>query len=103
MNELAKRIVKESQAINVTISLDDLKVFAKEVAIATVESLNETKEPETVWLTPEQVAERLNKTLSTLWRWEKEGYLKPFRFGRKCRYRESDVVKVEQAEKGGTK
>ena len=102
MKDLMK-LIQEPQSVNVVMSAEDLKDFAKAVAMATVESLNESKAEEIVWLTPEQVSERLKKTLPTLWRWEKEEYLKPFRFGRKCRYRESDVKKIEQAEKGGVK
>ena len=42
------------------------------------------------------VARRLGVDPSTLWRWDKSGYLKPVRQGRKVFYRESDVIDLEE-------
>lgn len=40
--------------------------------------------------------ERLNVDNSTLWRWEKAGYLIPVRIGKAVYYRESDVQAIEE-------
>ena len=95
--------IKEAQSVSITMTVEDLQGFAREVAEETVRNLHEIRKEPVVWLTAEQVAKRLNKTAPTLWRWEKEGYLIPERFGRRCRYKESDVILIEQAEKGGIK
>jgi predicted DNA-binding transcriptional regulator AlpA len=50
-------------------------------------------------VTRAQAAEQLGVNLATLWRWERDGYLVPQRYGRRCRYRQSDVNRVLSAEK----
>lgn len=44
------------------------------------------------------VARRLGVDPSTLWRWNKSGYHKPVRQGRKVFYRESDVIDLEEGQ-----
>lgn len=41
------------------------------------------------------VNERLHVDNSTLWRWDKTGYLKAIRIGRAVYYKESDVKRLE--------
>ena len=43
---------------------------------------------------PDQVAKTLDVTKTTLWRWQKQGYLVPVEIGGKRRYRMSDVKKI---------
>lgn len=100
---MLQNYLNNPQSVSVTMTAEDLQNFAREVAEETVRNLHEIRKEPVVWLTAEQVAKRLNKTAPTLWRWEKEGYLIPERFGRRCRYKESDVILIEQAEKGGIK
>ncbi len=47
-------------------------------------------------LTIKQVAKRLGVDPSTLWRWERDGYLVPIRLGRKVLYNESDIATIEE-------
>ena len=47
-------------------------------------------------LTIKQVSQRLNVDPSTLWRWERDGYLIPTRLGRKVLYNESDIIAIEE-------
>lgn len=42
-------------------------------------------------MTREEVAQALGVTLSTLWRWNKDGYLTPVKIGNKVLYRPSDI------------
>ncbi|MDR2004155.1 MAG: helix-turn-helix domain-containing protein [Prevotella sp.] len=44
--------------------------------------------------TPEKVSEMLGIDRSTLWRWNKTGYLKCISIGGKRRYRMSDIKKL---------
>lgn len=47
-------------------------------------------------LTIKQVSQRLQVDPSTLWRWERDGYLIPTRLGRKVLYNESDIAAIEE-------
>ena len=46
------------------------------------------------YLTAQETADKLGVDVSTLWRWDKSGYLKKIKVGNKNRYRESDVLKL---------
>lgn len=46
------------------------------------------------YLTAQETADKLGVDVSTLWRWNKSGYLKKIKVGNKIRYRESDVLKL---------
>lgn len=46
------------------------------------------------YLTTEKVHEMLSVSLTTLWRWEKRGYLVPISYGGQKRYRKSDVERI---------
>lgn len=51
-----------------------------------------------VLLKRESTAARLGVDLSTLWRWDRSGYLKPVRIGRSVYYRLSDIEARERGE-----
>lgn len=56
---------------------------------------SEEKQPQVEnYLTSPETARRLGVDESTLWRWDKSGYLKKLKVGGKVRYRESDVIKL---------
>ncbi len=64
--------------------------------------INESKQAsveqqeEEVYKTPDETAAMLNVDKSTLWRWAKQGYLVPVKWGRKSRYKLSDIkVRME--------
>lgn len=46
------------------------------------------------YLSAQEAAEKLSVDVSTLWRWDKSGYLKKIKVGNSVRYRESDVLKL---------
>ncbi|MDE6236467.1 MAG: helix-turn-helix domain-containing protein [Muribaculaceae bacterium] len=64
-----------------------------------LEASEKKNDDDIIWLSPETVCERLGVTRPTLWRWEKENYLTPTRFGRRTRYRLSDVERIKGAER----
>lgn len=47
----------------------------------------------------EKVMQMLEVSNATLWRWDKQGYLKPVNIGGKRRYRMSDIKKILEGEK----
>lgn len=53
-----------------------------------------TQKQEETYYTAQETAEKLGVDISTLWRWDKSGYLKKIKVGNAVRYRESDVVKL---------
>lgn len=53
-------------------------------------------EKEVGLLTKKAVSERLNVDNSTLWRWDKTGYLTAVHIGRSVYYKECDVLAIEE-------
>lgn len=96
-----QQLLTDTPNVSVTVTVEDLKAFAEEVANQVISSLDKASKEETVWLSPEQVAQRIGVDKSTLWRWNKTGYLPGTKFGNKLRYRESDVERIESSEKKG--
>jgi hypothetical protein len=47
---------------------------------------------------PDQVSKMLDVDKSTLWRWQRKGYLVPLSIGGKRRYKMSDVKRILNAE-----
>lgn len=87
-----QNLINSGTNIAVTISLLDLREWALEL-------MNESKQEkeEAVsdnYLSVGEVIDMLRVNASTLWRWDKTGYLKKIKVGGKVRYRESDVIKL---------
>lgn len=96
-----EKILADAPKVSVTVTIEDLKTFATEVANQVISSLDRVSKEEIVWLSVEQVAHRLGVNKATLWRWNKTGYLTGTKFGAKLRYKESDLVRIESSEKKG--
>lgn len=79
--------------ISVVVSVADLKEFALCVVTEAM-AAKETEKKEERYLTPDVVADMVGVSKNTLWRWEKEKYLIPFKVGRKSRYKLSDVKSI---------
>lgn len=86
--------------VNITVALPDLIEFSKRLIN---ETTNEVKErikqgQEDLLLSVDETMNRLKvKDRTTLWRWEKKGYLMPVRSGKKCLYKTSDVERLLNA------
>lgn len=87
-----KQILECGANVSFTISALDLKEFM--VSLIEECSQNSVSLPMEKYLTTEETAQRLGCDISTLWRWDKSGYLKKLKVGGKVRYRESDVLKL---------
>ena len=83
-----------SGGANITLSVsgDDLKEFGASLIRQTINQM--TSEKNEVMLKTNEVAKKLGVDRSTLYRWDKSGYLKPVRMGGVPRYRLSDVEAV---------
>lgn len=90
--ELAKRCPD----LTITVRLSDLveanKGLIEETKRELEHSLKASKSE--TYLTREKVMEILEVSPTTLWRWEKCGYLIPISIGSKRRYRHSDIMKI---------
>lgn len=87
-----QNLINSGANVAVTISLLDLREWALEL-------MNESKQEkeEAVsnnYLSVGEVIDKLRVNASTLWRWDKTGYLKKIKVGGNVRYRESDVIKL---------
>lgn len=49
---------------------------------------------EETYLSANETAHKLGVDLSTLWRWNRSGYLKKIKVGNTVRYRQSDVLNL---------
>lgn len=85
--------IAEGANVILQISVDDLKevvkAFYHEEKERTEEAISRHREQPT--LTRKEAAKKLGVTLTTLWHWQKSGYLTPVKIGTKVMYRPTDV------------
>ena len=81
--------------MKIEVSATDLQEAIKNMVSDLLEQHKEKKPPER-YITPKITARELDVSLSTLWRWNKEGYLKPVAIGGKRRYKLSDIEKIKE-------
>ena len=90
------RIAKEAPGTIIAVPVEAL-VHANtrlvEKALADLERAVVEKR-ETVYYTRDQVLAKLNVVPSTLWRWQKRGYLVPVKVGGENRYRSTDIERI---------
>ena len=92
---MSLRDLLESGAnVSVTVTLDDLKAILKEAA----KGIKQTAEE---FLSRKEVLALLKIDSSTLWCWEKTGYIKSYPFGGRKRYMHKDVEAIRTGRKGG--
>ena len=92
------QLAKECPVLTVSIKLTDLVEANKELIEETKRNLQQTLEDakSEEYLSREKVIEWLEVSATTLWRWEKCGYLIPIAVGNKKKYRMSDIQKILQ-------
>lgn len=87
--------------VSITVSVAQLKEFFLEVweeKEKAVEAAMKAAEQER-YLEPNEASEMLGVTANTLWRWNRDGYLKPIKVGRKNRYKLSEVKSLMEGGK----
>lgn len=89
-------IVNQNVPLQVVVNVADLKELFLDWKEES--ELNRKKETETL-LTPDEVASKYRISKVTLWRWAKDGLLKPVKMGRKSFYRQSDIERVFNLDK----
>lgn len=91
LNEISKL---GANNIQVVVSLADLNEFFEEKISEAVASRGQEKEEK--YLSVDEVCEALKVSSNTLWRWNKNGYLKPNKVGRKSVYLLSDIDRLRK-------
>ena len=86
--------LKTTQLTQYILNKEDLETILRTLVRETIEQYEAEKtEPK---LTIKQVSKRLGVDPSTLWRWERDGYLTPTRIGRKVFYKQADIETIEE-------
>lgn len=89
-------IVNQNVPLQVVVNVADLK----ELFLDWKEESEQNRQKETdILLTPDEVASKYRISKVTLWRWAKDGLLKPVKMGRKTFYRQSDIERVFDLDK----
>ena len=84
--------------VSVTLKLEDLREILKEVAGSLKPIPKEA--PSEEFLSRKEVLNILKIDSSTLWCWERTGYIKSFPFGGRKRYKFVDVEAIRTGRKG---
>ena len=87
--------VLENPTINYVLNKEDLEVVLQSIVKTAIETHFEKPKEEKL-LTIAQVCKLLDVDKSTLWHWDKEGYLKKIHIGGKPRYKESEVMAIRE-------
>jgi hypothetical protein len=98
---LTNLLIEGGQNITLSIGLNDLREWHKEVIADAKKELEDAvvSEKMETYPTPAQVAEILGVDNVTLWRWKKKGYLVPANVGGKIRYKMSEVKALLNGER----
>lgn len=81
-----------SNNISITVGINDLKEFGLSL-IEEGRAMGRAERVQEIYLTPEEVTKMLGVSKSTLWRWNKSGYLRHTKRGRKSFYKKSGIIK----------
>lgn len=100
--ELLNQIIAGTAGVTLAVSAADLRdivngMFHKQQEAAAQAVARHRENPT---LTREQAAKALNVSLTTLWRWDNMGYLKPVKIGAAVLYRASDIEEMLQRRGG---
>ncbi len=91
-----QEIIQSGANVSITIGTNDLLQFANHLIKSTKEELENTilaKQKET-YVKPDEASRQLHVDRSTLWRWNKIGYLVQVEVGGKRLYKQSDIDKL---------
>lgn len=94
-----RELLQSGANLSLTVSLEDLRQLVREIT-GKNQSTQQTPPPEE-FLSRKEVLKVLSIDSSTLWSWEKTGYIKSFPFGGRKRYKAEDVEAIRTGRKGG--
>ena len=82
-------LMNSGRKIVLEVSVTDLREFALEI----INEVNQSKVLDNTAYTAQEFADKHHVDVSTLWRWRKQGILKPTKIGGRVFYHESDLLK----------
>lgn len=85
-------IIKSGANVSITVNAFDLREFFLSLVSEQIDKVD--SKPSEIYITAEEVSKKLSVDKSTLWRWDKSGYLPKIKMGGKIRYRLSDIEKL---------
>ena len=90
------QLAKEAPGTIISVPVKDLVSANERLVEKTIADMERmiAEKRETVYLNRDQVLAKLNVDPSTLWRWQKRGYLVPVKVGGENRYRSTDIEKI---------
>ena len=93
-----KSILEAGANVTLSVTPADLREFALAIAKEIMDNAPTVKEErqQEAYLSNDEVAAKLGVSKNTLWRWNRDGYLKPFKVGKKLFYKSSDVESLMQ-------
>ena len=98
-NEMIQEAIRHGGSSQILfVSAADLREAIRNMANDIAEQFMPQKEEK--FLTTKETSRLLNVDISTLYRWEKNSYLKPIRIGIKKLYRLSDIDKIKDNHRG---
>ena len=94
------RLAQEAPGTIISVQVKDLVSANERLVERTIADMERmiAERRETIYMTKVQVLAKLNVAPSTLWRWQKRGYLVPVKVGGENRYRSTDIDKILEGE-----
>jgi hypothetical protein len=94
------RLAQEAPGTIISVQVKDLVSANERLVERTIADMERmiAERRETIYMTKDQVLAKLNVAPSTLWRWQKRGYLVPVKVGGENRYRSTDIDKILEVE-----
>lgn len=94
------RLAQEAPGTIISVQVKDLVSANERLVERTIADMERViaERRETIYMTKDQVLAKLNVAPTTLWRWQKRGYLVPVKVGGENRYRSTDIDKILEVE-----
>lgn len=87
-------LIESKANVSVTVSVAELNEFAESVVSRFIERMNLDNKKDDGLCTMKEAAKQVRRTVGTLDRWRKAGYLVPIYVGGKPMYKQSDIDKI---------
>ena len=94
-----RELLQSGANVSLTVGLNDLRQLFHET-VGNLQPKYKERPPQE-FLKRKEVLQTLNIDSSTLWSWEKTGYIKSYPFGGRKRYSLDDVEAIRTGKKGG--
>ena len=91
---MIRDLITESTSVSITMTEAQLEAYSINLIKRVLDQRNEKVNNEEIYLTRDEVSLKLGVSKPTLWKWDKQDYLKPVRIGVKVLYKQSDIIKI---------